>query len=908
MASKLDMPAPPPFKVIGENTNLAKSWELYLKRFDYYISASGVTKDEQKKAMLLHLAGEEVQDIFETFEGNYQEQNYMQVKEKLTEYFNPQKNIAYERHAFRSCKQEKEENMDNYIIRLKKMAVSCDYAQDTVSDMIRDQIVDSCQSNELRKKFLKEKNLTLTKIQEISRASELADLHCNKIDQQRKNPQGASAQEREYYAYKVEKNKPRKKQYHPRTQPRAARRPKLICFRCGYEGHSGFRCLRSRNVVCSVCHKKNHFGHMCRSKVKQKVNFVDESENSESYMYDGNISDNEEITSVGHVFHVSNCDSNSVEILIEGKSVKVLIDSGASVNCMDKNTFNSVKTQFTKVEKSNAKIYPYASKIPLKLLGVSSLNVNVNGKSHKLIFHIIDGQCKPIIGLKCAVDLGMLKLCVNSMEDQKSNQGNVDSIQHEFKDRFKGLGKLKDFQLKLHIDRSVQPIAQPARKMPFKMREQVKHKLDELLRQDIIEKVEGPTSWLSPLVVVPKPNNDIRICVDMRQANTAVQRERFPLPNIDETLEEMNGAKIFSKLDLRQGFCQIEIEPSSRDITNFVTYDGIYRFRRLNFGISCAPEIYQRIIQQTLQDIQGCKNISDDIIIFAKTQTEHDQILRKVLQGLRDKNLTLNAEKCVFSTKSLSFMGHILTSEGLKPQDSKIQAVLQTERPKNVKEIKSYLGLVSYCSKFVPNFATISEPLRKLTRKHEDFRWETEQENAFKALKEALVSAEVMSYYDPNAETRLIVDASPVGLGAIFEQKQNGNFRPVAYASRTLNAVERRYSQIERESLGVTWSIERFYVYLYGINFTVLTDHKPLISIFKPTHEPPARIQKWILRLQPYTFTVEFLPGSLNASDVLSRSPIKDNESDYLSEEAEQYINFVAEHTVPKAMTLDEIE
>ena len=148
-------------------------------------------------------------------------------------------------------------------------------------------------------------------------------------------------------------------------------------------------------------------------------------------------------------------------------------------------------------------------------------------ENHKLIFHIIDGQCKPIIGLKSAVDLGMLKLCVNSMKNQKSNQGNVDSILHEFKDRFKGLGKLKDFKLKLHIDRSVQPIAQPARKMPFKMREQVKHKLDELLRQDIIEKVEGPTSWLSPLVVVPKPNNDIRICVDMRQANTAVQRERF---------------------------------------------------------------------------------------------------------------------------------------------------------------------------------------------------------------------------------------------------------------------------------------------------------------------------------------------------------------------------------------------
>ena len=160
--------------------------------------------------------------------------------------------------------------------------------------------------------------------------------------------------------------------------------------------------------------------------------------------------------------------------------------------------------------------------------------------------------------------------------------------------------------MKLHIDRNVQPVAQPARKMPFKMREQVKNKLDELLidKQDIIEKIEGPTSWLSPQVVVPKPNNDIRICLDMRQANTAVLGGRFPLPNIDETLEEMNGAKALSKLDLRQGLYQVEIEPSSRDITNFVTYDRIYRLRRLNFGISCAPEIYQRIIQQTLSSIQ----------------------------------------------------------------------------------------------------------------------------------------------------------------------------------------------------------------------------------------------------------------------------------------------------------------
>ena len=170
-----------------------------------------------------------------------------------------------------------------------------------------------------------------------------------------------------------------------------------------------------------------------------------------------------------------------------------------------------------------------------------------------------------------------------------------------------------------------------------------------------------------------------------------------------------------------------------------------------------------------------------------------------------------------------------------------------------MKELKSFLGLVSYCSKFLPQFATISEPLRKLTRRNQNFRWEKEQQNGFKTLKSAITSAEVMAYYDQDAGTRMIVDTSPVGLGCILEQRHGEDFLPVAYASRTLNAVERRYSQIDREALAITWGIERFHAYLYGMNITVLTDHKPLINIFRPNHKSPSpRMTKWLLRLQPY--------------------------------------------------------
>ena len=198
------------------------------------------------------------------------------------------------------------------------------------------------------------------------------------------------------------------------------------------------------------------------------------------------------------------------------------------------------------------------------------------------------------------------------------------------------------------------------------MRNQVERKLQELENQDVIEKVEGPTPWVSPLVPIPKKDNDVRICVDMWAANKAVQRERFPMPNIEHTLEQMNGAKVFSCLDFKSSFHQIEIESESRYITTFACHTGLYRYKRLFFGINSAPETHQRIIQHLIQDIPGCKNIADDIIIFAQNQEEHNKILRMLLTRLRDKNHTLNKDKCEFNKSELKSMGHVLSDQGLK--------------------------------------------------------------------------------------------------------------------------------------------------------------------------------------------------------------------------------------------------
>ena len=280
------------------------------------------------------------------------------------------------------------------------------------------------------------------------------------------------------------------------------------------------------------------------------------------------------------------------------------------------------------------------------------------------------------------------------------------------------------------------------------------------------------------------------------------------------------------------------------------------------FGISSAPELYQHIIQQVLQGCEGAHNIADDIVVHGRGVEEHDKRLDGVFQRLKERGLTVNPDKCEFRIPRITIMGHVLSEKGIGPTEEKVKAVSEAREPESASEVRSFLGLVNFCARFIPDLATTADPLRKLTRQSETFQWGTEQKQAFQQLKEKLSKAETLVYFDKNAKTEVIADASPVGLGAILIQEQAGTKRVVAYASRSLTEVERRYSQTEKEALGLVWACERFHVYLYGIQFELLTDHKPLEVIYSSKSKPSARIERWVLRLQPYHFTVKHVPGS----------------------------------------------
>ena len=424
-------------------------------------------------------------------------------------------------------------------------------------------------------------------------------------------------------------------------------------------------------------------------------------------------------------------------------------------------------------------------------------------------------------------------------------------------------------------------MSQYLRRVPFHIRKKIESKIDELLKLDIIEPVSEATPWVSLLVAVPKDpkhrkNDDVRIVVDMRKPNTAIKRTHHPIPTIDETFEKFNQCTVFSKIDLLHGYHQIELHPESRPITTFSSHKGLFRYKRLVQGANAAFEEYQHEIGQLFVNEKHIENmISDDILIGGVDTKHHDENLRRCFQILKENGLTIKLEKCLFRKTEISFFGFKISSDGIKPMDDKIDAIMNFKEPTNVKEVKSFLGIMNFLSRFKHNLSSKTGILRKLTQKNVRWEWGSAERNAFNYLKNIAMMNSTLAHFNQRYETFLIVDAGPEGLGAILAQEQpDQSLRPVHFASKTLTKTEQSYSQIEKEAHAVLWGCKRFHLYLYGTSFTVLTDHKPLEILYTHKGKPSARILKWAIELQSYDFTIKHIKGLDNPADILSRQPL----------------------------------
>lgn len=447
-----------------------------------------------------------------------------------------------------------------------------------------------------------------------------------------------------------------------------------------------------------------------------------------------------------------------------------------------------------------------------------------------------------------AEELGLISLHLNAVQTTKSSQTSptgtsikdrgVQCVVQKHPNIFRGLGKLRHQTVELLVDKDVKPVTQHQRRIPFHLRAKVDAELSRLQDEDIIERVPDTeaTEWISPIVIVPKKEDKIRLCIDMRAANTAIKRIRHPIPTVQDISHELNGAKFVTKLDLTQAYHQLELAPSSRQITTFITHAGLYRFKRLNYGTNSAAEIFQHALQQVLHDIPGVRNIADDILIFGSSYETHNKALDECLHRLDTHGLTLNFDKCQFLQPQLEFFGLNFSKDGVRPDPKKVSALAKAAMPTTASEVRSLLGMANYSSQFIHNFATITEPLRQLTHKGTPFTWNQEHDNAYTTLREALINCPVMSYFDVNKATEVTVDASPVGLSAILAQRDSNSSSPniVAYASRALTPTERQYSQTEKEALAVVWGIEHFHISIWGNLYPIYRPQSPRSHFREP--------------------------------------------------------------------------
>ena len=855
------MPFKPPSEFSFHEPN---SWPAWKERFNNYRLASKLFKDEEEVqvASLLYAMGPSADNLIKTLNlTEAEKKKYAEVVKALDNHFIPLRNVIHVRAQFHKREQKGGETIEEYLRSLYDLSEHADFKDK--EDMIRDRIVLGIKDKECSEKLQLKSDLTLDAALLIARQHELVKKEMEE--------QGAGRGDIDF----VKGRHP-----HPRQDFKKFKKPNTkkfshqkqfessssSCGRCG-KTHGKGSCP-AYGKKCIKCSYKNHFANMCRSTkkshYKQDNVEAEETDSDEEYSKD--------------TFFIGSIKTGTAPwreiVQVDNSKVNFKIDTGADVSVMNKATWHALGTPRL-VKQTKIELTSPGGK--LDVLG--KFDAKLNQKIDSTIY-VVEGSTDNLLSRDHSMSLGFI---------QRLNTNSI---------AFSSV-KCKPVKIKIKEDTVPYSVVN-ARRVPIPLYGQVKKELQRMEDLDIIEEITEPTDWVAPMVPVRKANGDVRICVDLKRLNQAVQREKFIIPTIDDIIHNVKGSTVFSKLDAQSGFWQVPLDMETAKLTTFITPFGRYFMKRLPFGISSAPEIFMRIMQEILEGLEGVICYFDDTLCHTKTVEEHDALLEKVHKRLQEAGLKLNDEKCEYKKPEIKFLGHIINSEGCRPDDSKIEAIKNLPEPKDVAELRRYLGMVNFLGRYLPHLSTVLKPINDLLCKETAWTWGPKHSAAFKKVQELLTTAPVLAYYDVNKPTVVEADSSSYGLGACLLQEHEDGLKPVAFCSRTLTKTEQKWAQIEKENLAIVWACERFDRYLRGLpKFKVYTDHKPLIPLIntKDLSETPLRCQRLLIRLMRYNPVAIHRPGTtMVTSDTLSRCPAAggDEDDNSLQQEVEFHVNMVS--------------
>lgn len=573
-------------------------------------------------------------------------------------------------------------------------------------------------------------------------------------------------------------------------------------------------------------------------------------------------------------------------ITVSGFQFPVKLDTGAQANVISKDTFDKLHTR---LNKTTTRLTSYSgNKIPV--IGEVTVPCKHKKKTYEVKFIVTSSKAQDVLGLKTCQEMNLIKR-IEAI--QKEELTTTKELISEYKDVFTGLGCLKQ-KYHIEVDENVSPVHNQARKIPLALQERVKQELKRMEELKVIKKQNDHTDWASPMVIVEKPNKQLRLCMDPQQLNKAIKRDKFSIPDPEEIKARLNKAKYFTKLDATSGFWHIPLDAESSQLCTMTTPFGKYSFLRSPFGISSAPEIFNKMVKQIYGNEEGIDSFFDDILVWGQTKEELRKRERRCFELARKANLRFNENKSYFCQTEIKYLGHIISAEGTKADPQKVEAI-RNLKIRDKQSLQRYLDMVTYVGKYIKNLSQKTEMLRRLLKKDTVWEWTPSHDEAVKIINTAITESPTLSHFDTGKGVTITCDASQYGLGAALLQE--GNI--IAYTSRTLTESERNYAQIEKEALSVVYACEKFHQFIYGRKVQVENDHKPLESIFKKSIvKCPPRIQRFMLRLQRYDLHYLYKPGKeLFIADTLSRDPqnveVKDQS---ITSEADLQVHLMVSH------------
>lgn len=717
------------------------------------------------------------------------------------------------------------------------------------------------------------------------------------------------------------------------------------CGVCGKKNHDSDKCFFKLHT-CHICHKKGHISSGCRSKFRNNKTYNNFVECQES-LVDHNLSDelnlfsmtennknlleratvansknnvlvnknnvqdhsvfvnydimnklfsSDEESNVNNSSSLTNDIMNNlfsigrqsqelwrpfeIDLKVESFIIRFQIDSGSSCSVISKKLYERYLFNLPVTPVNTCLIFYTGTRV--KPIGSVVVKIVYKKIVNTLKLLILENGGPPIVGRDF---LNMYNIGFSDL-----NYMNEDKILSELRSKFKGvfspgLGKCNRGVASIKLKNAdITPKFFKARPLPFAIKKQVEQEINRMVSLGILEPVDY-SPWGTPVVPVFKKDGTVRLCGDFKVTiNPFIEVDQHPLPRIEDLFTSLQGGETYSKLDLSQAYQQICVDDNSKQLLTISTHKGLFQYTRLAYGVAAAPAKFQKIIEILFAGVAGVVVFLDDILITGKDKNEHVKNLEIVLSRLQDSGLKLNPDKCLFFQDKVEYLGYVIDSTGLFTSQSKIEAISKTPRPTNVTELKSILGLINYYGRFVNNLAGLLHPLYNLLKKNVSWVWDVNCESAFQRVKDALQSAEVLVHFNPDLPLKLTVDASSYGIAAILSHVfDSGEEKPVAYASRMLNSSEKSYSQIQKEGLAIIFGVLKFNKYLLFKKFTLVTDCKPLLTIFGNKKGIPQyaanRLQRWATILSNYQYDIQYVRSNKNLADALSRLPASNNGS-----------------------------